>query len=43
MERLRLGQQLPATTIKLSDGGEMNLPADMGDGWKVIVFYRGSW
>ena len=43
MNRLFLGQAMPSTTIALSDGRSMTLPDDMGDGWKVIVFYRGSW
>jgi hypothetical protein len=42
-ERLAAGQPFPAVTISLSDGSEMNLPGDMGDGWKTIIFYRGSW
>jgi hypothetical protein len=43
VERLSAGQTLPATTIALSDGSSMTLPDDMGDGYKVILFFRGSW
>lgn len=42
-ERMAAGQTFPATTITLSDGNSMSLPGDMGDGWKVIIFYRGGW
>ncbi len=42
-ERMAAGQTFPATTITLSDGSSMNLPGDMGEGWKVIIAYRGSW
>lgn len=42
-ERLAAGQTFPATTLTLSDGSSMSLPGDMGDGWKVILFFRGSW
>lgn len=38
-----MGQTFPEMTIELSDGGKMTLPRDMGDGWKMIVFFRGSW
>lgn len=41
--RLAAGQTFPATKITLSDGSSMSLPDDMGDGWKVIIFYRGGW
>lgn len=43
MQRLAAGDQFPATTITLSDGSQMTLPDDMGDGWKVIIFFRGNW
>ena len=42
-ERMAAGQTFPATTLTLSDGSSMSLPVDMGDGWKVIIFYRGGW
>jgi hypothetical protein len=42
-ERLALGKAFPAVTVSLSDGSSMSLPDDMGEAWKAIVFYRGSW
>ncbi|MDP6564921.1 MAG: hypothetical protein QF578_08860 [Alphaproteobacteria bacterium] len=42
-ERLAAGQPFPTTAINLSDGGAMTLPDDMADGYKMIIFYRGSW
>lgn len=43
VERLAAGQPFPTTTITLSDGSRMTLPDDMGDGYKMIIFFRGSW
>lgn len=43
MSRLTIGKTFPTTTVAMPDGGSMTLPDDMGDGWKVIIFYRGSW
>jgi hypothetical protein len=43
LARLGIGMTFPETSITLSDGASMTLPGDMGDGWKVIIFYRGSW
>ena len=42
-ERLAAGMPFPATQITLADGGAMSLPGDMADGYKVILFFRGSW
>ncbi|MDP6708379.1 MAG: hypothetical protein QF893_18705 [Alphaproteobacteria bacterium] len=42
-ERLAAGQGFPATAITLSDGSAMTLPDDMVDGYKMIIFFRGSW
>ena len=43
VERLAIGQPFPTTTITLSDGSSMSLPDGMGDGYKMILFFRGSW
>lgn len=43
VERLASGQQFPTTMISLSDGSSMSLPDGMGEGWKVIIFFRGAW
>lgn len=42
-ERLSRGMAFPATAITLTDGSTMTLPDDMGDGYRVILFFRGSW
>ncbi len=42
-QRLGRGMAFPSTKIALSDGGTMTVPDDMGDGYKVILFYRGGW
>jgi peroxiredoxin len=41
--KLAAGQIFPDTSITLSDGNAMHLPSDMGNGWKVIIFFRGNW
>jgi len=41
--KLAAGQIFPDTSITLSDGNAMHLPSDMGNGWKVIIFFRGDW
>ena len=43
VERLAAGQPFPATAITLSDGSGMTLPDGLGDGYKMILFFRGSW
>ncbi|MEQ9638493.1 MAG: hypothetical protein RIM84_00585 [Alphaproteobacteria bacterium] len=40
-ERLSRGMAFPATTITLSGGGTMTLPNDMGEGYKLVLIYRG--
>jgi peroxiredoxin len=42
-DKLAAGQIFPDTSITLSDGSTMHLPTAMGDGWKVIIFFRGNW
>ena len=42
-DKRAIGDLFPVTTITLSDGSTMTLPDDLGDGYKAIVFYRGSW
>lgn len=42
-DRLAAGVPFPATQISVADGSAMNLPGDMADGYKVILFFRGSW
>lgn len=43
VERLAAGQTFPSTVLTMPDGGSMRLPDDMGDGWKMILFFRGIW
>ena len=43
VERLAAGMSLPATRITLSDGRQMTLPDGMGDGYRMVLFFRGSW
>jgi hypothetical protein len=42
-EKLGIGSPMPALTINLVSGGTLDLPADLGSGYKVILFYRGHW
>lgn len=41
--RLDNGQRLPDLTLETVEDGTMQLPADAGEGWAVILFYRGHW
>ena len=41
--RLGIGDVFPSTEITLSDDSKLNLALDLGDGFKVVLFYRGSW
>jgi hypothetical protein len=43
VQRFSAGQVFPATVINLSNGEAMTLPDDMADGYKAIIFFRGSW
>ena len=42
-ERLAAGQPFPSAQISLSDGSSINLPDGLGDGWKVVLLFRGAW
>jgi len=50
-EKLKLGDSFPAMTFNPAGGGSAAVPADLGDGYKIILFYRvigdltavGSW
>lgn len=41
--RLAVGEPFPSVTASLVDGGHVTLPADVSDGWAVLLFYRGHW
>lgn len=42
-EKLGIGDAFPDMTIKLVSGGTLDLPGGLGNGYKVILFYRGHW
>ncbi len=35
------GDALPELGLTLVDSGKVNVPADLGDGWKVLLIFRG--
>lgn len=41
--RLDTGDRLPPMRWSLPDGGGLSLPDDLGDGWAVVLIYRGQW
>ncbi|MET9356255.1 peroxiredoxin family protein [Streptomyces sp. NPDC006617] len=43
MPLLSPGDPFPALTLKLTGGGAVTLPDAFGDGFGVVLFYRGSW
>ena len=42
-DKLKIGDSFPAMTFDLAGGGSSAVPADLGDGCKIILFYRGHW
>jgi hypothetical protein len=41
--KLGIGDTFPNVTLNLVDGGTLDLPGGLGDGYRVILFYRGHW
>lgn len=41
--RLRNEQPLPRLEAESVDGRSHRLPAEIDDGWAVVLFYRGHW
>lgn len=41
--RLAVGEPFPPLTASLVGGGRVDLPADVSDGWAVLLLYRGHW
>ena len=37
------GDPFPNYSVPIADGGRLNLPADLGGEYAVIIFYRGIW
>jgi hypothetical protein len=42
-EKLDSGAPFPKLTLKLVDGGSLELPDGVDAKYKVILFYRGHW
>jgi peroxiredoxin len=42
-EKLNSGERFPRMTLKLVDGGTLELPDGLDAKYKVILFYRGHW
>lgn len=38
---LDTGDAFPEIEMDLVGGGTMKVPADLGDGWKAVLFFRG--
>lgn len=43
MNKLVIGDILPAMMLNLLDGGTLALPSGLGSKYGVLVFYRGHW
>jgi len=41
--RLSTGRSFPEIAVERSDGTQLVLPNDLGDVYKVLLFFRGSW
>lgn len=42
-EKLGIGAAFPPLNLDLADGGQLEVPAGLGSGYKVVLFYRGHW
>ena len=42
-DKLTIGDDFPTLTFKLAGGGHQTVPADMGEGYKIVLFYRDHW
>ena len=42
-EKLGAGAAFPALTLDITDGSQLAVPAGLGSGYKVVLFYRGHW
>ena len=42
-DKLKIGDSFPTMTFDLAGGGSATTPDDMGDGYKIVLFYRGHW
>jgi hypothetical protein len=42
-EQLGPGDAFPTYTVRTTDGGMLNIPADLKSEYSVIIFYRGVW
>ena len=38
VDKLKIGDSFPTLTLDLADGGYQTVPADMGEGYKIIPF-----
>jgi len=42
-DKLGIGSAFPKMTLNLVDGGTLDLPDGLGDGYRVNLYYRGHW
>jgi peroxiredoxin len=42
-KQLKPGDLFPTYTVPITDGGTLNIPADLAGEYAVIIFYRGVW
>ena len=42
-KQLNPGDPFPTFKVNLTDGGTLNLPADLKTEYAVIIYYRGIW
>jgi peroxiredoxin len=41
--KLNTGDTFPRMTLRLVDGGQLELPGGLDAKYKVVLFYRGHW
>ena len=42
-EKLGIGAPFPTLTLNTVSGETISVPDDLGEGYKVVLFYRGDW
>jgi hypothetical protein len=42
-EKIGIGAAFPTLALDTVDDGRLEIPAGLGSGYKVVLFYRGHW
>jgi len=42
-DKLTAGDTFPGLSLTLTTGETLSVPSGLGDGYRIILFYRGHW